>query len=64
MFCLEIWAEIIFGWPIFKIIFDIPIFLSFKGQIKNQASDYRLLKVSNYIYYRSMNIESFINISN
>ena len=42
IFCSEIWVEMIFGWPTFKIMCNTPIFC----QIENQVSDYKLLGAS------------------
>ena len=51
IFCSEIWVEMIFGWPTFKIMCNTPIFyFNFRCLIENQASNYRLLGASSYMY--------------
>ena len=46
IFCSEIWVEMIFGWPTFKICVTPPFSINFRSQIENQVSDYRLLGAS------------------
>jgi hypothetical protein len=50
IFCSEIWVEIIFGWPTFKIMCNTPIFyFDLRCQIENQVSDYRHLGASSLV---------------
>jgi hypothetical protein len=44
IFCSEIWVEMIFGWPTFKIM------CNFRCQIENQVSNYRLLGASSLVH--------------
>jgi hypothetical protein len=48
IFCSEIWVEMIFGWPTFKIMCNTPIFYQLRCQIENQVSDYRLVGASSF----------------
>jgi hypothetical protein len=50
----QIWVEIIFGWPTFKIMCNTPIFyFNFRCQIENQVSDYRLQGASSFVLFFS-----------
>ena len=51
IFCSEIWVEMIFGCPTFKIMCNTPIFyFNFRCQIENRVSDYRLLWASSLMW--------------
>ena len=50
IFYSEIWGEMIFEWPTFKIMCNTPIFyFNFRCQIEKQVSDYRLLGAFNFM---------------
>jgi hypothetical protein len=49
IFCLEIWVKMIFGWPTFKIMCNIPIFYQLSMSNWKQVSNYRLLGASSNI---------------
>ena len=52
--CEKIWAEMIFGWPPFKIICDIPIFLaasSFCNYDPNKILYMQYTNIYSYYFY-------------